>query len=260
MSIRSSASSVAMLFLMCGSLQAQWVKVPPKNIPRTPDGKVNLSAPAPKLPDGTPDLSGIWEPSRSYVGNIAADLKEELPYLPATKALVEQRKTGAHANEDPPAHCLPQGLPRLDSAPAPWRVVQTPGYIAVLYEAFGLWRQIFTDGRELGKEFTPTWLGYSTGKWEGDTLVVETKGFNGEAWMDQMGRPTSESTRVIERFHRKDYGHMDLQITVDDPKLYTKPWTVNQAVRLAEPGLELMEYVCVDRDLSHLPGNGRPAR
>src|SRR5262249_28482622 len=94
--------------------------------------------------------------------------------------------------------------------------------------------------------------------WEGDTLVVETKGFNGEAWMDQMGRPTTESTRVIERFHRKDYGHMDLQITVDDPKLYTKAWTVNQGVRLAEPGLELMEYGCVDRDLSHLPGNGRP--
>src|SRR5262245_50808711 len=159
MKILSSTSSIAVVFLMCAPLQAQWVKVPPKNIPRTPDGKVNSSAPAPKLPDGTPDLSGVWEPIRSYVGNIAADLKEELPYHPTTKATVEQRKTAAHANEDPPAHCLAQGGPLLDSAPAPWRVVQSPGYIAILYEAVGLWRHIFTDGRELGKEFTPTWLG-----------------------------------------------------------------------------------------------------
>ena len=252
----SIALSVVVLFLICAPVQAQWVKVPPKNIPRTPDGKVNMSAPAPKTAVGTPDLSGVWEMTRSYVGNIAADLKEELPYQPATRALVDQRKTGAHANEDPPAHCLPQGIPRLDSAPAPWRVIQTPGYIAILYEAFGLWRQIFTDGRELAKEVNPTWLGYSTGKWEGDTLVVETRGFNGEAWMDQMGRPTSESTRVIERIHRKDYGHMDFQITIDDLKLYTRPWTVNQSARLADPNLDLMEYVCVDKDLGHLPGSG----
>ena len=250
-------ASIVVFVLVCSPVHAQWVKVPRANVPRTADGKVNLSAPAPRSADGKPDMSGIWEPARSYVGNISADLKEELPYLPSTKALVDQRKSGAHANEDPPAHCLPQGVPRIDSAPAPWRLIQTPGYIAIMYEAFGLWRQIFTDGRELDKEFNPTWLGYSTGKWEGDTLVVETRGFNGEAWMDQMGRPTTESTRVIERFQRKDYGHLDIQITVDDPRLYTKPWTVNQGARLAAPGLELMEYVCQDRDLAHLPGNGR---
>jgi hypothetical protein len=245
----ASIPSIVVFVLICSPVQAQWVKVPAT--------KPNMSGPPPRGADGKPELSGIWEPVKSYVGNISADLKEELPYQPATKALVDQRKSGAHANEDPPAHCLPQGVPRLGSAPAPWRLIQTPGYIAILHEAFGLWRQIFTDGRELGNEFNPTWLGYSSGKWDGDTLVVETKGFNGEGWMDQMGRPTTESTVVIERFHRKDYGHMDIQITVEDPKLYTKPWTVNQAVRLAQPGLELMEYVCQDRDLAHLPGNGR---
>ena len=245
----ASIPSIVVIVLLCSPVQAQWAKVPVT--------KPNMSGPAPREADGKPDLSGVWEPVKSYVGNIAADLKEELPYQPATKTMVDQRKTGAHANEDPPAHCLPQGVPRLGSAPAPWRLIQTSGYIAILHEAFGLWRQIFTDGRELSKDFNPTWLGYSTGKWDGDTLVVETKGFNGEGWMDQMGRPTTESTVVIERFHRKDYGRMDIQITIDDPKSYTKPWTVNQAVRLAQLGLELMEYVCQDRDLAHLPGNGR---
>src|SRR5438128_448728 len=251
--------------LLSVPLQAQWVKVPPAKVPRTPDGKPNLSAPAPKLPDGKPDLSGIWEAlNNRYVQNIAADLKpEDVPYHPWAKALFDERKTGAHSKEDQPANCLPQGVPRIDAAPAPWKLVQTPGFIVVVYEAFNLWRQIFLDGREVATDAPPSWLGYSTAAWQGDTLVVDTKGFNGKAWIDQLGRPSTEALHVIERFRRKDFGHMEIQITIDDPKAYTKPWSVTEQFRLL-PDAALMEEICQGRcrmddlhrvRLSALPGS-----
>src|SRR5947199_1046131 len=169
------------VLLLSVPFQAQWVKVPPAKVPRTPDGKPNLSAPAPKLPDGKPDLSGIWEPANNrYVQNIAADLKpEDVPYQPWAKALFDERKTGAHSKEDQPANCLPQGVPRINAAPAPWKLVQTPGFIAIVYEAFNLWRQIFLDGSEVAPDAPPSWLRYSTGKWQGDALIVHTQGFSG---------------------------------------------------------------------------------
>ena len=252
------ALSVAAVVVISAPVQAQWVKVPPPKIPLTADGKPNLSAPAPRLADGKPDLSGIWEQAAGgkYVQNIAADLKpEDVPFQPWAKALWDERKTGAHSREDQTAHCLPQGVPRINAAPPPWKIVQTPDFIVIVYEAFTLWRQIFLDGREMAEDANPSWLGYSTGKWEGDTLVVDTRGFNGKAWIDQSGKPSTEALHVIERFHRRDFGHMDLQITIDDPKAYTKPWTVTQQVRLL-PNTELMEDVCNEnnRDLEHLPG------
>jgi len=252
------ALSVAAVVVISAPVQAQWVKVPPPKIPRTADGKPNLSAPAPRLADGKPDLSGIWEQGAGgkYVQNIAADLKpEDVPFQPWAKALWDERKTGAHSREDQTAHCLPQGVPRINAAPPPWKIVQTPDFIVIVYEAFTLWRQIFLDGRGMAEDANPSWLGYSTGKWEGDTLVVDTRGFNGKAWIDQSGKPSTEALHVIERFHRRDFGHMDLQITIDDPKAYTKPWTVTQQVRLL-PNTELMEDVCNEnnRDLEHLPG------
>ena len=256
----SIACLVAVLVLVCSPAQAQWVKVPPAKIPRTPDGRPNLSAPAPRLSDGKPDLSGIWEPSSNkYVQNLAADLKpEDVPFQPWAKALFDERKTGAHSKEDQPAHCLPQGVPRINAAPAPWKLVQTPGFIVIVYEAFTLWRQIFLDGREMAEDAPSTWLGYSTGKWDGDTLVVDTRGFNGKAWIDQLGKPSSEALHVIERFRRKDFGHMDIQITIDDPKVYTKPWTVTEQMRLL-PDTELMEAICNENniDVEHLPGGVR---
>jgi hypothetical protein len=248
--------SLAVLAFVCAPLQAQWVKVPQANIPRTPDGKPNLSAPAPRLPTGKPDLSGIWEPDNKYVRDLAADLKpEDVPFQPWAKALFDQRKDGAHSYEDNAAHCLPPGTPRINAAPFPWKLVQTPTFIVIVYENFNLWRQIFLDGRELAEDATPTWFGYSTGKWDGDTLVVDTKGFNGKAWLDQGGKPATEALHVIERFRRKDFGHMDIQITIDDPKAYTKPWTVTEPVKLLTD-TELMEFVCNEnnRDLEHLPG------
>jgi len=251
--------SIWLIVMTCVPLHAQWVKVPAGAIPRTSDGKPNLSAPAPRMADGKPDLSGVWEPNGKYVQNLAADLKtDEVPFQPWAKALYDERKTGAHSKDDQAAHCLPQGVPRINAAPAPWKIVQTPRFIVIIYEAFTLWRQIFLDGREMAADVTPTWLGYSVGKWEGDTLVVDTKGFNGKAWIDQLGKPSTEALHVIERFRRKDFGHVEIQITIDDSKAYTRPWTVTEEVRLL-PDTELMEFICNEnnRDLEHLPSGNR---
>jgi len=256
MSLLSFGSAIMMLALMCVPVHAQWVKVPRAAIPRTADGKPNLSAPAPRLPDGHPDLGGIWSVDNKYVRDLATDLKPgAVPYQPWAKALFDERKDGAHSKEDNAAHCLPPGTPRINAAPFPWKIVQTPEFITILYENFNLWRQIFLDGRELEKDATPTWFGYSTGKWDGDTLVVDTRGFNGKAWIDQLGKPATEGLHVIERFHRKDFGHMDIQITIDDPKAYTKTWTVTEPAILV-PETELLEFICNEnnRDLEHLPG------
>ncbi len=256
--IRLAAAVSVLALLGVPSLHAQWKKIPP-NGPRAADGKPNLSAPAPRLADGHPDLQGIWEPNANkYLRNIAADMKpEDVPYQPWARAVADERADGSHSKEDPDANCLPQGVPKIAAAPAPWKIVQTPGFIVVVHEAFNLWRQIFTDGRELlpNEELTPTWMGYSVGKWEGDTLVVDTRGFNGKAWLDQLGKPSTEALHVIERYRRKDYGHMDIQITIDDPRAYTKPWTVTQEVHLSAVP-ELMEFICNEnnRDLAHLPG------
>ncbi len=135
----------------------QWVNVPQGSIPRTANGKPNLSAPAPKTADGVPDLSGIWEPHENkYVRDIAVDLQPgDVPFQPWAKSLFEQRADGSHSREDPDANCLPQGVPKIDAAPAPWKIVQTPGYIVIVYEAFNLWRQVFLDGRELAGDLNP---------------------------------------------------------------------------------------------------------
>lgn len=247
--------AAAMLFSL--PLVAQWKNLPSKGVPKTPDGKVNLSAPAPRSSNGHPDLSGIWEPSANkYLRDIAVDLKPgDVPFQSWAKALYDQRTDGSHSKEDPDANCLPQGVPKIDAAPAPWKIVQTPGTIVIVYEAFNLWRQVFLDGRELDRDANPTWMGYSTGKWDGDTLVVDSRGFNGKAWLDQLGKPSTDALHVIERFRRTDFGHMKLQITIDDPKAYTVPWTVNEEVHLLTD-TELLEFICNEnnRDVDHLPG------
>ncbi len=248
---------IAAAALVVLPLGAQWKNLPSKGVPRTSDGKVNLSAPAPQSSDGHPDLSGIWEPSANkYLRDIAVDLKPaEVPFQPWAKALYQQRLDGSHSKEDPDANCLPQGVPKIDAAPAPWKIVQTRGFIVIVYEAFNLWRQVFLDGRELEQDANPTWMGYSTGKWDGDTLVVDSRGFNGKAWLDQLGKPSTEALHVTERFRRKDFGHMNIQITVDDPKAYTRPWSVNEEVHLLTD-TELLEFICNEnnRDVGHLPG------
>ena len=240
--------------ISCGiaPADAQWVNVPAGTIPRTADGKPDLAAPAPRLADGTPDLSGIWQPNAKYVSNLAADLKAgDVPLQPWAQALYDERKRGLHAAEDPPANCLPQGVPRINAAPLPWKIVQMPRLVLIVYEVFNLWRQIFLDGRELGPpaNVAPTWLGYSTGHWDKETLVVDTKGFNGRTWLDQSGLPATESLHVTERFRRVDYGHMDVQITIDDARAYTRPWTVTEPVRLLLD-TELMEFACNENNVA----------
>ena len=248
---------IAMLSLLSAHAGAQWLNLPKQGVPRTADGKPNLSAPVRRTSDGHPDLSGIWEPNvNRFLRDIAVDLKPgDVPFQPWAKALYTARADGSHSKEDPDANCLPQGVPKIDAAPAPWKIVQTPDFIVIVYEAFNLWRQIFMDGRTLAPDVNPTWMGYSTGKWEGDTLVVDSRGFNGKAWLDQVGRPSTDALHVIERFRRQDIGHMDLQITIDDPKAYTKPWSVHLELTLT-PDTELIEYVCSEneKDLGHLVG------
>jgi hypothetical protein len=243
-------SSIAALILMCAPVQAQWTKVPRGAVPRMADGKPNLSAPAPRLPDGKPDFSGVWNSASGYIRDLAKDLKPgDVSFQPQAKAIYDERAAGLHWKDEPDANCLPQGTPKILVAPAPWRIVQTPGQIFFVHEAFNFWRQVFMDGRELAvdENTTPTWFGYSVGKWDGDTLVVETRGFNGKVWLDQLGKVSTEALHVTERFQRKDFGHMQIQITIDDPKAYTKPWTVNVGATL-QPDSELLEFICLENE------------
>jgi hypothetical protein len=243
--------------LLSTALSAQWANVPPPQVPRTPDGKPDLSAPAPRLPDGTPDLSGIWNPPTGYLRNLARDLKEDVPFQPWAKAIYDERATGMHWKDEPDANCLPQGVPKVLLAPAPWRIIQTPTIVFFVHEAFNLWWQAFLDGRRFvpHPDVSPTWHGYSTARWDGDTLVVESAGFNGRVWLDQLGKPSTEALRVTTRFNRKSVGTMNLQITIDDPKAYTKPWTVvvNQHLAL---DTDLLEYACLEneKDVPRLVG------
>jgi len=244
-----------LIFILSSVLAAQWLQVPARNAPRTRDGKPDLAAPAPRKADGKADLSGIWgTASAKYLINIAADFKPgELPIQPWADALTKERMTGIHASEESNANCEPPGVPRIDNTPNPFKIVQEPDMVVVLYEAFGQFRQIFLDGRRLPTDANPTWLGYSVGRWEGDTLAVETNGFNGKTWLDQAGHPATDAMHVTERFHRRDFGHMDLQMTIDDAKAYTKPWTVTEPMVLL-PDTDLIEYVCNEneKDLRHL--------
>lgn len=233
-------------------LCAQWLNYPTPGLPRTAQGKPNLSAPAPRMADGKPDLSGIWEHLNSrttayYLNGI------DFPWQPSAKALFQERVDN-NQKDNPESRCLPRGLPKAEAFDI-HKIIQTPGVILVLYEYGTTFRQIFTDGRELPKDPNPTWMGYSVGHWEKDTLVVESNGFNGKAWLSFQGNPITDALHVTERMHRRDYGHMDIQITIDDPKAYTKPWTAELHPELI-PDTELLEFVCNEneKDLRHLVG------
>ena len=240
---------LAFILSLSSTAIAQWANVPPPQIPRSADGKPDLSAPAPRLPDGKPDLSGIWNPPTGYLRNLARDLKEEVPFQPWAKTLYDERAEGKYWREEPDANCLPQGVPKVLLAPAPWQIIQTPKVGFFVHEAFNLWWQAFMDGREFvpHPDVAPTWHGYSTAKWEGDTLVVDSAGFNGRVWLDQLGKPSTEALHVTTRFRRKDFGHMDIGITIDDPKAYTKPWGTTVEVTLL-PNTQLMEFICLENE------------
>ena len=258
MNRRTGSLVAAMLTIATLPGAAQWLNIPTKGIPRTKDGKPGLSAPAPRKPDGKPDLSGVWmgdTQNLKYETNLGADFKPgELPIQPWAEKLTKERIPGG--SESPPARCLPPGVPILDNNHNPIKIIQESELVVILYELFGQFRQIFLDGRTLPKEPNPTWSGYSVGRWDGDALVVETAGFNGKTWLDVMGHPTTEALHVTERFGRRDFGHLDIQLTIDDPKAYTKPWTVALLPMQFDGDNELLEYVCNEneRDVKHMVG------
>ena len=241
---------------------AQWISYPTPGIPRAADGKPNLSAPVPKAADGKPDLTGLWQRMRNPNQRVTAlamgpNLEDFMrpgekipPMLPAAEALHRQRQANFMADR-PSARCLPHGIPDQMLIGVPMKIVQNPGLTLILYEEFARFRQIFTDGRPNPPATQPAWLGYSIGHWDGDWFVVDTRGFNDKSWLDDSGRPHTEALHTIEKFRRPNFGHMDVEITIDDPQAYTKPWSFPlQFQFLADT--EMIEDVCDnERDSAH---------
>ena len=254
---------VAMILCVMGaSLAAQWPNRPNPGIPRTPDGKPDLSAPTPRSADGKPDLSGVWV-IKNYGGGLfylGGDIKID-DMLPWAAALYKQREENFRRDTDG-IHCLPPGPKAgIGVGGFPLKIVQTPDLMVVLYEYQTIFRQFFTDGRGLPEDPNPTWMGYSVAHWEGDTLVVTTAGYNDRTTIDLAGHPHTEALRLTERYRRRDVGHIDFQITFDDPKAYKKSWTLPLEFELVPDG-QLIEYVCDnERDAQHLVGkSGEEAR
>jgi hypothetical protein len=258
-------------------LSGQWLNRPDPRIPRARDGKPNLSAPAPRAANGVPDLSGVWaaQPSAEfarqlgvdpaanplgadlqfismYAINMLSDFKPgEEPIRPEAAAILRQRLANS-GKDAPTSHCLPGGVP-FSSLIAPFKIIQTPTLIVMLLEDNNPARQIHVDGRTHPASHEPSWMGYSVGKWEGGTLTVDTTGFTDRSWLDAMGHPRSESMHVWERFRRRDVGHIDVEMTIDDAKTYTRPFTVKLPYRLL-PDTDVLESVCAEneKDRIHL--------
>ncbi len=272
--MRAIASTTLLLALYL-PLTAQWLHYPSAGIPRNPDGKPKLSAPAPRTSDGKPDFSGVWitgnpvpcDPAKGLdlldcdaelpiarEGiDIGYSLPGGLPYQPWAAALVKQRILN-EGKDDPHIRCLPLTVPRNYGLPHLQKIVQTRGLLLILTEWNAGYRQIFTDARPLPVDPQPSWNGYSSARWEGDTLVVQTIGFRNGLWLDLKGDPMTEAAKLTERFRRPNYGSLEIELTVDDPKAYTKPWTVTlkQAIM---PDTELLDELCLENEKSyrHLP-------
>jgi hypothetical protein len=247
-------------------LGAQWLGYPTAGVPRTADGKPNLSAPTPRTADGNPDFSGTWDvehdrecppggcvdfPVTQSFGNIGWSLKDGLPFQPWAAELAKSRKASLR-KDDPLSHCLPIGILELHTIPFYRKMIHVPGLLLILHEYNASYRQIFTDGRPQPADPQPGWNGYSSAKWDGDTLVVKTTGFRDGIWLDTGGDPITDAATVTERFRRVNYGHLEVEVTVDDPKAYTKPWTIklNQFLQL---NTDLLDYICLEneKDISH---------
>jgi hypothetical protein len=284
MTARLPVALVAVLLAAAASLSAQWPRHRSASAPRTADGRVDVQAPVPRTRAGTPDLSGIWENvgwrelqqqsgdvsgtggspgTRGLVSaaagvltggpglffDIGAGVKGGLPLQPWAAELRRQRMA-ANSKDNPDAHCLPIGNLQLHTHPQPRKIIQTSDVVVLLYEGNAGVRQIFTDGRPLPpNDPQPWWFGYSTGRWDGDTLVVDTSGFRDEGWLDVNGTPLTDRARTIERYRRTSFGTMEVEVTVDDPKAYTRPWTVTIRQRLM-PDDELIEFVCLENERS----------
>lgn len=267
------------------NLSAQWVKYPTAGVPRKADGTVNMAAPAPRMPDGKPDFSGIWttaEPNIRPAGelsspqiapgprvaqsakdspadpgdirasrqmaNLGVDLPGGLPYQPWLVPIVKER-TANLAKDDPHIRCMPDNFLRAYGLPHLLKFVHTPGLLVVLNENNAGYRQVFTDGRPLPEDPTPSWQGYSSGRWSGDTLIIDTIGVRNDTWIDWNGSVLTEAAKVREQMRRPDFGHLEIQVTVDDPKAYTKPWTVTLKERIVVD-TELVDEICLENEQS----------
>jgi len=251
----------AFVIALPAAASAQWLEYPTPGVPRTADGKPDMSAPTPRTTDGKPDLSGMWgwetrancgahcndlQISREFI-NIAATLRGPLPYQPGVADLVKRRTVAQ--DEDPNAHCMPRGAPRIWTDDYYKRIFQLSDRVVILTERNMQYRQIFTDGRPLPADLNPTWNGYSTAKWDGDTLVVQTEGFKDDLWLDANGNPLTGAGKLTERIRRPNYGTLEISMTIDDPKSYTAPWTV----KLTQPLVldsELLDYYCLENEKS----------
>jgi len=252
-------------------LAAQWIKLPTPGIPRTADGKPNLAAPAPRAAAGKPDFSGMWIPRDEracdpkngltqcaelplspYLGNFARDLKDGLPYQPWAADLVKSRAKDV-GYIDPHAHCMPPNFPRAWAFPETIKIFQVPTQLIVLHEWNASYRQIFFDGRKLPDDMTPAWNGYSVAHWEGNTLVVESAGYRDDSWLDTNGNFFSSAAHLTERITRPNFGSLNIDVTVDDPKVFTKPWTVSLHMK---PLLdtEMIDFMCQEnnKDMEHM--------
>ena len=267
---------VVLAFVLAASTTAvaQWPKYTPTGVPMGPDGKVDANAATPRSADGHPDLSGVWEISRdpsapppaqgrgrgqgggSPFGNIGNNMPgQAAPYQPWAGDLVKKRMAD-NSKDNPDAHCLPMGIAQLNAHLYPRKIIQTPKEVLLIYEASGTTvREVFLDGRPLPKkdEVEPWYNGYSVGRWDGDTLIVQTSGFMDDGWLDVRGSPLTSAATITERFRRPKFGTLELEETIDDPKAYTQPFTAKVFYRFS-PDTQLIEFVCLDKDAQHYIG------
>ena len=282
----AALAGLGMLFAP-NHLAAQWLHYPSAGVPRKADGKVDMAAPAPRLASGKPDFSGIWmtgEPNTRPAGelsspklqqgprkpavpssqetpgdaknitasrqmaNLGVDLPGGLPYQPWLVPIVKER-TDNLAKDDPHIKCLPDNFLRAYGLPHLLKFVHTPDLLVVLNEMNAGYRQVFTDGRPLPQDPTPSWQGYSSGKWSGDTLIIDTIGVRNDTWIDWNGSVLTEAGKVREEMRRPDFGHLEIRVTVDDPKAYTKPWTVTLKQRIVVD-TELIDEICLENEQS----------
>jgi hypothetical protein len=252
--------------LASGPLAAQWLNYPTAGVPRAADGRVDMAAPAPRLADGKPDFSGIWtaaNPNRQqdgkdvasdgtdltsspYMANMGANLPEGLPYQAWLVPIVKER-TDNLAIDDPHIRCLPDNFLRAYGLPHMLKFVHKPDLLIVLNEMNAGYRQVFTDARALPDDPSPSWQGYSSARWSGDTLVIDTIGVRDDSWIDWNGSVLTEEAKVREEIRRPDFGHLEIRVTVDDPKAYTKPWTVSFTQRIVVDA-ELIDEICLENE------------
>jgi hypothetical protein len=248
----------------------QWLHYPTAGVPKKADGSPNRTGPTPRMSDGKPDFSGIWHTARlipctpdsskfidcgTEIGgsplalDLGTDMTGGLPYQPWAAALVKQRKAD-HGIDDPHVRCLPDNPPRTWVMPHLVKAVHSPKLLVLLYEVNAMYRQIFVDGRPPLVDPNPSWNGYSTAKWEGDTLAVQTNGFRDDLWIDMAGSPMSEAAVMTERMRRPNYGTLELEITINDPKTYTRPWSVKMVQKI-ELDTELIDEICLENEKSY---------